>query len=576
MAAWLFACFIGLLLAAPLLIPTHELSLFTIRANGISGSLIGERSLFPFALSTFLLPTSQTFWAKSGLGDGAYIAMIPFLIALGAFFRKPKPCWFYPIVIMIVTVTVLAFGRFSPLFPIVRHIPGLSSFRASSRFIFYAQFGLITLFGWNWDQLFTAPQSTANKWQERLFKYAIAVFILISLIGYPLLKELKPQLVNLASEITFNYIINDGFHVQPEAYYLEKIEMLYQNALAAMWSGLKTIVPLCSLLFGWLIIRLVRKNKLSTISAYWVLIVLIGLDLLVFTGKLNQTVPLALVDTKLATAQLVDQIMEDELCRMYTLTGESSGAFQEEELNLLPPNFNSLSDIVGIGIYNPLGFYDYYRLLENVSGVDLAFGKRPVTSADVYANRALLNFMNVCAITSREALVGFELVGQAEDVFVYRNDAFLPRAFAVDEVMVLPEDVDAVTAVLENVETLPVKAILQEDIKEKLTMGAAKNAQVNIKAYQDLAVNINVVTEGIILLQLTDTNYPGWQVAIDGTPADILTTNALFRGVVVPEGEHEITFFYVPQTFRVGLLVAAFGLLLLGIWLSSWLYIKTR
>jgi len=576
LVAWLFASVIGLLLAAPLLIPTYELSLFSIRANGISGSMLGEKSLFPLALSTFLFPAARTFWGRSGLGSGAYIAIIPFLVALGAFFRRPKPNWFYPIVIMCITTAILAFGRFSPLFPIVRQIPGLSSFRVSSRLIFFTQFGLITLFGWNWDQLFLVPESTSNKRQERLFIAAIAIFVPISLIAYPLLKELKPQLINLASEITFNYIVNDGYHVQPEAYYLNKIEILYQNALAAMWSGIKTIAPLLSLVFGWMIIRLARRNRLSANAAYWGLAILIGIDLFAFTGQFNNTIPLASIVTKPETVELVDQITGDGLCRLYSLTDKKAITFQEDTLNLLPSDYYSLWDISGTGIYNPLGFYDYYRLLDNLGGVNLAFGLKPIDSAAVHRNQALLNSLNVCAITSQEALVGFELIGQADGVFVYRNDTFLPRAYAVDEVIILPKDEDAVTAVLENLNDLPVKAILQEELSEKLTIGTAKNAHVNIKEYQDTTVTIEVITEGTILLQLVDTNYPGWQVKIDGVPADILTTNALFRGVIVPKGEHEIIFSYVPNTFYAGLSVAIFALILLGLWIGIWLHRKVN
>ena len=576
LATWLLASVMGLLLAAPLLLPTYELTLFTVRANGISGSMSGEKSLFPFALSTFLIPTTITFWEGSGLGGGAYIAIIPFLLALGAFFRKPKPPWFYPLVIMCIAAAILAFGRFSPLFPIVRQIPGLSSFRSSSRLIFFTQFGLITLFGWSWDQLFAAPQSTANKRQERLFLYAAAIFILISLIVYPLLKGLKPQLVNLASEITFNYIVNDGYHVQPEAYYLEKIETLYQNALAAMWSGLKTIAPLLSLLIGWLLIRLVRKKNLSAITAYWGLVILIGLDLFVFVGRFNVTSPLELVNTKSAATKLVEQVINNEPCRLYSQPDRNAFVFQEDHLNLLPPNFNSILDIDGTGIYNPLGFYNYFRLLENIGGVNLAFGQKPITNEDIVQNHALLNFLNVCAITSRERLDGFELVGQTKDVFVYRNDAFLPRAYAVDEVMVLPKDADAVTAVLANLDHLPTKAIVQEKISDELTAGAAHNAQISIKDYQDLLVKIEVVTEGIILLHLTDNNYPGWQATIDGNSTEILTTNALFRGVVVPEGKHEIIFSYVPTTFRLGLLFAAIAFAFIVAWIAIWAKRKTR
>jgi uncharacterized membrane protein YfhO len=62
---------------------------------------------------------------------------------------------------------------------------------------------------------------------------------------------------------------------------------------------------------------------------------------------------------------------------------------------------------------------------------------------------------------------------------------------------------------------------------------------------------------------LNDTNYPGWQAYVNGTPARILTANFLFRGVLVPAGKSTVEFKYRPRSFRIGAGVsfAAFALL---------------
>jgi hypothetical protein len=48
------------------------------------------------------------------------------------------------------------------------------------------------------------------------------------------------------------------------------------------------------------------------------------------------------------------------------------------------------------------------------------------------------------------------------------------------------------------------------------------------------------------LLVLHDVYYPGWTVEIDGRPAPIMRTSALFLGVEVPAGAHRITFRFAP------------------------------
>lgn len=573
---WIPVCFIGILFATPLLLPTYKLSLFSIRANGISGSMAGEKSLFPLALSTFILPTIQSFWGRSGFGSGAYIASIPFIVALGAFFRKEKPSWFVPMLMTCFVAIIFSFGRFSPFFPIIRELPGLSSFRVPSRFLFFVQFGLITFFAWNWDQMFTPKQSTAIQWQERLFKIAILIFVLTALIGYPLLIWLKPHLLTLASEITFNYIIKDGYHLQSESYYLVKIESLYQSILNATWAGAKTIVPFISLLIGWLSIRFVRKGTLKPKFAYSILAVLICLDLFVYIDGFTKTASLNLVTDEPTTAQLINKTTNSELCRVYSLTDEKAILFEERLLPLLPTNYNSLWGVSGTGIYSPLGFHNYYRLTENINGVNLAFGLKPISGVEVEEHRDLLNYLNVCFILSREELVGFELLEKFDDVYVYHNQTSLPRVFAVDEVMVLSENEEVITAVLANTNTLSTTSFLEESILEDLTSGAAQSAKVTIREYQDTAVILDVVSEGTILLQITDTNYPEWQAFLDDQPVEILTINGLFRGIIVPQGKHEVTFSYVPTAFYNGLILAGITLIFFLIWLGIWWYKKRR
>jgi len=62
---------------------------------------------------------------------------------------------------------------------------------------------------------------------------------------------------------------------------------------------------------------------------------------------------------------------------------------------------------------------------------------------------------------------------------------------------------------------------------------------------------------------LSDSFYPGWSATIDGRPALIKPVNGLFRGVVVPGGEHEVIFIFEPTGWREGLLLAMAGAALL-------------
>jgi hypothetical protein len=91
--------------------------------------------------------------------------------------------------------------------------------------------------------------------------------------------------------------------------------------------------------------------------------------------------------------------------------------------------------------------------------------------------------------------------------------------------------------------------------------GAAPGA-ATITAYAPERVAIRTESEAPALLVLTDAYYPGWETAVDGQPAPLYQADALFRGVFVPAGEHDVTFTFTAPAYRMGRLVSLLGLLL--------------
>ncbi|MFH1277407.1 MAG: YfhO family protein [Candidatus Eisenbacteria bacterium] len=68
-------------------------------------------------------------------------------------------------------------------------------------------------------------------------------------------------------------------------------------------------------------------------------------------------------------------------------------------------------------------------------------------------------------------------------------------------------------------------------------------------------------TRGRLLL-LRDPYFPGWVATVDGERAEILKTNRIFRGVVVPPGVHRVEFRYDPRSFRTGAAITQVSLLI--------------
>jgi hypothetical protein len=88
-------------------------------------------------------------------------------------------------------------------------------------------------------------------------------------------------------------------------------------------------------------------------------------------------------------------------------------------------------------------------------------------------------------------------------------------------------------------------------------------------------VRVHAKLDGDGLLVLTEQHFPGWTVEVDGVEREMLQVDAIFRGVALGAGEHEVVFRYAPRSFRSGLLLAAVGAAL-ALAVCAWLRVRTR
>ncbi|MHB1559490.1 MAG: hypothetical protein ACYC61_18745, partial [Isosphaeraceae bacterium] len=63
---------------------------------------------------------------------------------------------------------------------------------------------------------------------------------------------------------------------------------------------------------------------------------------------------------------------------------------------------------------------------------------------------------------------------------------------------------------------------------------------------------------GIVVL--SDVDYPGWELTIDGRPAPIYTVNLAMRGAAVEAGTHRLVYAYRPRSFVAGGIISLSGL----------------
>jgi hypothetical protein len=84
---------------------------------------------------------------------------------------------------------------------------------------------------------------------------------------------------------------------------------------------------------------------------------------------------------------------------------------------------------------------------------------------------------------------------------------------------------------------------------------------------------LEVTLESAGLVILSDVDYPGWQLTIDGEPAPIIRVNVSMRGALVSAGAHRLVYSFAPRSFQIGLIASVVGL---GAWLSLGLFCVFR
>lgn len=96
------------------------------------------------------------------------------------------------------------------------------------------------------------------------------------------------------------------------------------------------------------------------------------------------------------------------------------------------------------------------------------------------------------------------------------------------------------------------------------------SADAEIMAYAPNRIEVRAAGPGRLIL--SEMNYPGWQVWVDGVRAELETCAGVLRAVSLAPGEHSVRFVYRPLSVYLGVLICAIGLVVM----ANLRYLETR
>lgn len=225
------------------------------------------------------------------------------------------------------------------------------------------------------------------------------------------------------------------------------------------------------------------------------------------------------------------------------------------------------------GIQDPRGYASLFskRFLRFVRAWEGKLNNDPgwvrVYLAEAYKARGLLDLMGVRYVLfnpqspNEQQYSGLELIQRSDEGAIFRNPTALPRAFLVHSAETHPDDDALLTRLTAPDFPISQTVLLAEPAPPLQPAPPGSREYATVTQYTPNEVMVTAHASAPAMLILSDTLYPGWHATVDGQIAKIYAADFVLRGVAVPEGTHEIRFYYRPLSVTMGAAMSIMGLL---------------
>ncbi len=522
---------VGILIAAPVLLPAIQLAQYTARASWNYQETVGY-SLSPAQWIGLIVPGffgrgPQLHWGLWPRVEVGYIGILPLaLAALALLGRRNRHTWTF--LGIAGAGFLLALGIYSIPHGWLSLLPGFDLLRAPGRFVLLLSFGLAALAGIGF-QVLLSPVGDSEAWK--------ALTRLSSGLGW-----ISKAAAAIVVPLVFAALLLTQDR-DPVVYLRVAIAAIaLMLAVAFLWASWALVAARRA---GW-----ARPRTLAALA-----MTLIFLDL-ASTGAYND-----LGDTdptesfqQPAIAAFLQQAQDGAPFRIDARTGVDQ---------LWQPNTALLYGLDDVwGGDNPSLFAPYERYWEGM-------GSR---------SSRLYDFLNAQYLLGRKDVeldwAKFELVFDDDPALnVYRNRTALPRAFVVHDARLASgaDAVDQAWTVVQDPAFDPATQVVIEPGDAQLPNVAPAAGPDTVRwlerSNNALALEVTATAPGYLVL--SEVWYPGWQaeVEIDGRVEDqpVLRANSAFRAVPLWQaGTQVVRLRFAPSRWRTGLLAAGLTLLVLA------------
>jgi membrane protein YfhO len=511
---------LGSAAGAVVLLPLHELTGLTDRAGGLDYEWATYTNFWPPQIFSFFVP-----YIYGDGSDGSYIGPPPFwenygyvgaATAVVAIYGAGR-LWRKPLVAFLIAMTITAFGFIlGPRTPFYYSayvlIPGMSRFRAPTRFMVVLELGLALLAAIGLTRI---GVELKERWRggsrmPRLIQIAVCLGTALDLfIHQPRQNVLVPASEWLAPPRTAGIVLADSSAPRTFTPHHRDIHRRVHTQVARGWKYIEPYFKLRDLL------------EPEAGGGYW-------------------NVPSADCYVGLAPRWYVS-IWSYHYFENSLIHDRAYQEFGTESLVVRPP----------------------FVTLMRTFGVTHVLGPYPAKDPKLNPERD-----PTLKLLAREPNVYVYRVEGAARVRVVRAARRLgTEALAIARLRDLTFDPDREIVLQEA--PASVHPTVEEAGPGPPDVSPGRAAIVR-EGSDELVVDAFAREDGFLLL--ADMYYPGWHATVDGVPTPIYRANVSLRGIALPKGQHTVRFSYEPRPFFLGLWITVTVLAVLFVWLGAAIY----
>jgi hypothetical protein len=493
-------------------------------------------SFSPGEVMTFVIPSFYGFGDMTYSSDGQdveantyfgqmpfvdvamYMGVIVFFLGLFAMYADRKNPFVRFLTILVIISLLISFGStFSPLYDLMYyHFPGFNKFRVPSMILILVQLSFPMLAGFGLMKIVELKEER-NSISISVLKYAAIAFsalFVFALLGNGALSSWFSERIAESSPAN-------------RAQYLSQFSTLISGVFIK-----DTLIAFAITAVVFWLSYLYTQNKLSRDLLLIIILSLSLFDLLRVSSrgaKFIDKQEYANIFDEPAYINIIKKQQDKDPFRIINLKEDGYGSYSQNS------NFNEyflVQDLHGYSGIKPRTYQDYMDVVSP-------------------ANPTLWRMLNVKYIVLDKVIQypGLTLVGTGDKTAVYKNEDALPRAYFVNKVEV-KKPIEILQSVKDRLfdprdvafSTSPINVDKPDS-----------TSFVQIQRYDNDSISIHAKASGNNFMFLGDTYYAkGWTATIDGKETKIYEVNHGFRGIVVPQGTHEVKLTFLPQSYVIG------------------------